>query len=238
MSSTSTHVHLARVSGMFSSTNTHGATRRTRVLRERTGGKTAYAIARDLNKDAVPTAQGCARLVALPLSGTPLSKVWIGGMRSRRLALGPPGRAYRPVKAVTGTHSERKIRSRRGRDIKTARQRTSAGESEPGDVDDEPPARWGTVVCAGGVSGEVPLDPSSPRKVTRIDQRLANYLLSVRCLSSGAACAGKGESPGICRGFRPAIGTVSQVSYAVPSLRSTVPLPANVSPSHRIRFGG
>ena len=33
-----------------------------RVLRERTEGKTAYAIARDLNKDAVPTAQG-ARLV-------------------------------------------------------------------------------------------------------------------------------------------------------------------------------
>jgi DNA invertase Pin-like site-specific DNA recombinase len=29
-----------------------------RVLRERTEGKTADAIARDLNKDAVPTAQG------------------------------------------------------------------------------------------------------------------------------------------------------------------------------------
>jgi DNA invertase Pin-like site-specific DNA recombinase len=29
-----------------------------RVVRERTEGKTAYAIARDLNKDAVPTAQG------------------------------------------------------------------------------------------------------------------------------------------------------------------------------------
>jgi hypothetical protein len=29
-----------------------------RVLRERTEGNTAYAIARDLNKDAVPTAQG------------------------------------------------------------------------------------------------------------------------------------------------------------------------------------
>jgi hypothetical protein len=29
-----------------------------RLLRERTDGKTAYAIARDLNKDAVPTAQG------------------------------------------------------------------------------------------------------------------------------------------------------------------------------------
>jgi hypothetical protein len=29
-----------------------------RVLRERTAGKTAYAVARDLNKDAVPTAQG------------------------------------------------------------------------------------------------------------------------------------------------------------------------------------
>jgi hypothetical protein len=29
-----------------------------RVLRERTEGKTAYAIARDLNRDAVPTAQG------------------------------------------------------------------------------------------------------------------------------------------------------------------------------------
>ena len=29
-----------------------------RVLRERTEGKTAYAIARDLNKDTVPTAQG------------------------------------------------------------------------------------------------------------------------------------------------------------------------------------
>ena len=29
-----------------------------RVLRERTEGKTAYAIARDLNKDAVPTAHG------------------------------------------------------------------------------------------------------------------------------------------------------------------------------------
>ena len=27
-------------------------------VRERTEGKTAYAIARDLNKDAVPTAQG------------------------------------------------------------------------------------------------------------------------------------------------------------------------------------
>ena len=27
-------------------------------MRERTEGKTAYAIARDLNKDAVPTAQG------------------------------------------------------------------------------------------------------------------------------------------------------------------------------------
>jgi hypothetical protein len=29
-----------------------------RVVRERTEGKTAYAVARDLNKDAVPTAQG------------------------------------------------------------------------------------------------------------------------------------------------------------------------------------
>jgi DNA invertase Pin-like site-specific DNA recombinase len=29
-----------------------------RVVRERTDGKTAHAIARDLNKDAVPTAQG------------------------------------------------------------------------------------------------------------------------------------------------------------------------------------
>jgi DNA invertase Pin-like site-specific DNA recombinase len=29
-----------------------------RVVRERTEGKTAYANARDLNKDAVPTAQG------------------------------------------------------------------------------------------------------------------------------------------------------------------------------------
>jgi hypothetical protein len=29
-----------------------------RVVRERTDGKTAYAIASDLNKDAVPTAQG------------------------------------------------------------------------------------------------------------------------------------------------------------------------------------
>jgi DNA invertase Pin-like site-specific DNA recombinase len=29
-----------------------------RVVRERTEGKTAYAIARDLNKDGVPTAQG------------------------------------------------------------------------------------------------------------------------------------------------------------------------------------
>ena len=29
-----------------------------RIVRERTEGKTAYAIARDLNKDAVPTAQG------------------------------------------------------------------------------------------------------------------------------------------------------------------------------------
>jgi DNA invertase Pin-like site-specific DNA recombinase len=29
-----------------------------RVLRERTEGKTAYSIARDLNKDAVATAQG------------------------------------------------------------------------------------------------------------------------------------------------------------------------------------
>ena len=29
-----------------------------RVVRERTEGKTAYAIARDLNQDAVPTAQG------------------------------------------------------------------------------------------------------------------------------------------------------------------------------------
>ena len=29
-----------------------------RVLRERTEGKTVYAIARDLNKDAVPTAKG------------------------------------------------------------------------------------------------------------------------------------------------------------------------------------
>ena len=36
---------------------------RARVVRERTEGKTAYAIARDLNSDAVPTAQG-ARLVA------------------------------------------------------------------------------------------------------------------------------------------------------------------------------
>jgi DNA invertase Pin-like site-specific DNA recombinase len=34
-----------------------------RIVRERTEGKTAHAIARDLNKDAVPTAQG-ARLVA------------------------------------------------------------------------------------------------------------------------------------------------------------------------------
>jgi hypothetical protein len=34
-----------------------------RVLRERTEGKTAYAIARDLNKDAVPMRKG-ARLVA------------------------------------------------------------------------------------------------------------------------------------------------------------------------------
>jgi hypothetical protein len=31
-----------------------------RVVRERTEGKTAYAIARDLNKDAVPTAQGAS----------------------------------------------------------------------------------------------------------------------------------------------------------------------------------
>ena len=31
-----------------------------RVVRERVDGKTAYAIARDLNKDAVPTAAGCA----------------------------------------------------------------------------------------------------------------------------------------------------------------------------------
>jgi Recombinase len=32
-----------------------------RVVRERPGGRTAYVIARDLNKDAVPTAQGgCA----------------------------------------------------------------------------------------------------------------------------------------------------------------------------------
>jgi DNA invertase Pin-like site-specific DNA recombinase len=29
-----------------------------RVVRERTEGNTAYAIGRDLNKDAVPTAQG------------------------------------------------------------------------------------------------------------------------------------------------------------------------------------
>ena len=29
-----------------------------RIVRERTEGKTAYAIGRDLNKDAVPTAQG------------------------------------------------------------------------------------------------------------------------------------------------------------------------------------
>jgi Recombinase len=29
-----------------------------RVVRERAEGKTAYAIARDLNMDAVPTAQG------------------------------------------------------------------------------------------------------------------------------------------------------------------------------------
>ena len=29
-----------------------------RIVRERREGKTAYAIARDLNKDAVPTAQG------------------------------------------------------------------------------------------------------------------------------------------------------------------------------------
>ena len=29
-----------------------------RIVRERTEGKTAYAIARDLNKDTVPTAQG------------------------------------------------------------------------------------------------------------------------------------------------------------------------------------
>jgi DNA invertase Pin-like site-specific DNA recombinase len=29
-----------------------------RVVRERVDGKTAYATARDLNKDAVPTAQG------------------------------------------------------------------------------------------------------------------------------------------------------------------------------------
>jgi hypothetical protein len=29
-----------------------------RIVRERTEGKTAYAIARDLNTDAVPTAQG------------------------------------------------------------------------------------------------------------------------------------------------------------------------------------
>jgi hypothetical protein len=34
-----------------------------RIVRERAEGKTSYAIARDLNKDAVPTAQG-ARLVA------------------------------------------------------------------------------------------------------------------------------------------------------------------------------
>jgi hypothetical protein len=31
-----------------------------RVVRERTEGKTAYAIARDLNKDAAPTAQGAS----------------------------------------------------------------------------------------------------------------------------------------------------------------------------------
>ena len=35
-----------------------------RIVRERMEGKTAYAITRDLNKDAVPTAPGCARLVA------------------------------------------------------------------------------------------------------------------------------------------------------------------------------
>jgi hypothetical protein len=34
------------------------------IVREYTEGKTAYAIARDLNRDAAPTAQGCARLVA------------------------------------------------------------------------------------------------------------------------------------------------------------------------------
>jgi hypothetical protein len=31
-----------------------------RIVRERTDGKTAYAIARNLNKDAVPTAQGAS----------------------------------------------------------------------------------------------------------------------------------------------------------------------------------
>jgi Recombinase len=37
-----------------SNTNTHAG----HTQRERTEGKTAYAIARDLNKDAVPTEQG------------------------------------------------------------------------------------------------------------------------------------------------------------------------------------
>ena len=37
-----------------------------RVVRERTEGKTAYAIARDLNKDAVPTAQGRSSTTRTP----------------------------------------------------------------------------------------------------------------------------------------------------------------------------
>ena len=50
-----------------------------RVVWERTDGKTAYAIARDLNKDAVPTAQG--------------ARAWSQLWQSRRARPNPNGRA-------------------------------------------------------------------------------------------------------------------------------------------------
>ena len=50
-------------------------------MRERTEGKTAYAIARDLNKDAVPTAQGArawsqATVRALLMRGRRSRGIW------------------------------------------------------------------------------------------------------------------------------------------------------------------
>jgi DNA invertase Pin-like site-specific DNA recombinase len=48
-----------------------------RIVRERTEGKTAYAIARDLNKDAVPTAQGACAWSQATVRALPMRKAFI-----------------------------------------------------------------------------------------------------------------------------------------------------------------